>query len=243
MILISMLQYNYIRHVSHHFLYVFIALIIRNYLLLSFIHLGTRGKPNISDHNHFDTFRYEFHYYVASSTAIEAITHIIVRPTTVMSYSLFTDLVYFIPISFYFEIIFDLFHYIFHRLLHHKYLYKYIHKTHHTFDHPTAIITFYQDPIDLLLTNSIPTVFTLAILPQISYVQFTLIMTYKVFIEISGHIGKKMYPTSCFSQCIWLPRSLEIELYTEDHDLHHTMNNCNYGKRFSLYDKLFGTYK
>ena len=73
--------------------------------------------------------------------------------------------------------------------------------------------------------------------------QFNLIITYKLFIEISGHIGKKIYPTSCFSQFMWLPKLLEIELYTEDHDLHHSMNNCNYSKRFSFWDKLFGTYK
>jgi sterol desaturase/sphingolipid hydroxylase (fatty acid hydroxylase superfamily) len=70
-----------------------------------------------------------------------------------------------------------------------------------------------------------------------------MIIVYKNFIEISGHSGKKLYPTSCFSQFKWLPQWLNIELYTEDHDLHHSLNNCNYGKRFSLWDKLFNTYK
>lgn len=64
-----------------------------------------------------------------------------------------------------------------------------------------------------------------------------------MFIEISGHIGKRMHPTSSFSQFIWLPKFFNIELYTEDHDLHHSHNNCNYSKRFSLWDKVFGTHK
>ena len=50
-----------------------------------------------------------------------------------------------------------------------------------------------------------------------------------------------MRPTSSFPQCIWLPRLFNIELYTEDHDLHHSRNNCNYSKRFSLWDKIFKT--
>jgi sterol desaturase/sphingolipid hydroxylase (fatty acid hydroxylase superfamily) len=40
-----------------------------------------------------------------------------------------------------------------------------------------------------------------------------------------------------------LPKWLNIELYCEDHDIHHSVNNCNYSKRFSLWDKVFGTFK
>lgn len=69
-----------------------------------------------------------------------------------------------------------------------------------------------------------------------------LIMIYKIFIEISGHSGKKIKATS-FPQFMWLPKIFDIELRTEDHDLHHTLNNCNYSKRFKLWDKIFSTYK
>ena len=124
-----------------------------------------------------------------------------------------------------------------------KYIYKFLHKKHHTFKHPIAIITFYQDPIDLIITNSIPTIISLLLFPYISYLQFNYITIYKIFTEICGHSGKKSYPTSSFLQFMWLPKFLKIELYTEDHDLHHSLNNCNYSKRFSLWDKIFNTYK
>jgi len=77
---------------------------------------------------------------------------------------------------------------------------------------------------------------------QPSFFQFILISTYKVFIEISGHLGKKINSTS-FTQCMWIHKLLSIELKVEHHDLHHTLNNCNYAKRFSLWDKIFGTFK
>jgi sterol desaturase/sphingolipid hydroxylase (fatty acid hydroxylase superfamily) len=67
-------------------------------------------------------------------------------------------------------------------------------------------------------------------------------LSYKTFIEISGHSGKKLYPNGSFSQFIWLPRFFNISLYTEDHALHHSSNYCNYSKRFSLWDKQFETY-
>jgi sterol desaturase/sphingolipid hydroxylase (fatty acid hydroxylase superfamily) len=129
--------------------------------------------------------------------------------------------------------------------LHHPYFYKYFHKKHHKFQHPIAITTFYQDPVDLLITNSFPTMMTLLLLSpmvSISHFQFHMILVYKTFLEIGGHIGKHAYPSSSFPQCKWLPQWLCIELYTEDHDYHHSHNHCNYGKRFSLWDKVFGTY-
>jgi sterol desaturase/sphingolipid hydroxylase (fatty acid hydroxylase superfamily) len=65
---------------------------------------------------------------------------------------------------------------------------------------------------------------------------------YKIFIEISGHCGKNINSCS-FPQFVWLPKLFKIEMYAEDHDAHHRFNNCNYSKRFILWDKLFLTYK
>jgi sterol desaturase/sphingolipid hydroxylase (fatty acid hydroxylase superfamily) len=62
------------------------------------------------------------------------------------------------------------------------------------------------------------------LLPWISYKQFNFLLVYKEYIEICG------------------PECLGIQLHTEDHDLHHTSSQCNYGKRFCLWDKVFGTY-
>ena len=222
---------------------VYFILIVRNYGILHFIEHGTRDKPLIRpDDIPKESYPYEFHFNLLSTTAVEAVTHVFVKER-IINHSLSSQLVYFIPLSFAFEFVLDIFHYATHRLLHHKYFYAYLHKKHHTFSHPRSIIAFYQDPIDLFITVSVPTMIALLIIPSVSYFEFQLLMTYKVFTEISGHSGKKLAPTGCFPQCIWLPRSLSIELYTEDHDLHHSLNNCNYAKRFSFWDKVFGTYR
>lgn len=221
----------------------FVLFVIRNYTLIYMIDYTTTSKPKINDkETPTELYNHEFNIHVLSSTAVETMTHIYIQRNFEFSDDIVYSIVTFIPISFFFEICFDFFHYFSHRTLHNKYLYKYLHKKHHTFKHPSAIITFYQHPLDLVLTNSLPTILTLSIF-RLSYYQFHLITIYKTFIEISGHCGRKMYPTSSFTQCIWLPRIFGIELYTEDHDLHHSMNNCNYAKRFSLWDKVMGTYK
>lgn len=68
-------------------------------------------------------------------------------------------------------------------------------------------------------------------------------LLFKSFVEISGHSGKKIFPSGSFSQFIWLPKMFDITLYTEDHNLHHDKSDCNFSKRFSIWDKLFGTYE
>lgn len=242
------IQYFSKTNFTNRFFICFFIFIIRNYTLLNFIDSRTKNKIRISndvENIPKEDYKYEFHYNIITATAVESLTHIFIKyDTTTISNNLYIELIYFIPTSFCFEIIYDFFHYFTHMLLHNKYLYKYLHKKHHKFIHPISITTFYQDPFDLLITNSIPTMLTLLLTPiPISYFQFNQILIYKTFIEISGHIGKKTYPICCFTQIIWLPKLLNIELYTEDHDLHHSLNNCNYSKRFTLWDKLFGTYK
>ncbi len=70
---------------------------------------------------------------------------------------------------------------------------------------------------------------------------YHMLLISKIYMELCGHSGKDI-KTGSFVQCIWLPRLLNIQLYTVDHDNHHSKNNCNYGKRFSLWDKVFNTY-
>jgi hypothetical protein len=142
---------------------------------------------------------------------------------------------------FLFEVIFDLAHYIGHRSSH-TFYYRF-HKVHHRFPHPTVINTYCQHPIDLLLVESLPLFALFYLFPKVfSIYQVQLVMTYKNYIEIAGHVGKHVPKTSSFPLFIWLPRWLGIELYSDDHDRHHSHNNCNYAKRFSLWDKVFGTY-
>jgi sterol desaturase/sphingolipid hydroxylase (fatty acid hydroxylase superfamily) len=234
---------------------IFTLLVLRNYILIDTIEYSTRNNENIDAEMRLikpkESFSHEFDLFLLSSTFIEYITHLYIKETfydnqtTILcQQSFFHDLQSFILISFYFEIIFDLFHYLSHLLLHkNTYLYKNIHKIHHKFKYPSSITTFYQHPVDIILSNLIPIIITMYIIPvKPTYFQYIMISTYKIFSEISGHLGKHTKSIS-FSQFIWLPKLLNIELKIEDHDLHHSNNNCNYGKRFSLYDKIFGTYK
>lgn len=151
------------------------------------------------------------------------------------------EILYFIPVSFAFELIFDLLHYVTHRLAHTKYIYKYIHKTHHKYESDTNILaSFHQDPMDLIITNLIPMYITSKII-TFSSVQFFIFLFYKTFIEVAGHSGK-ISNSSSFVQCVWLPKLINIELKSIDHYYHYSKNNCNYAKRFSVWDKMFGTF-
>jgi len=199
-----------------------------------FISYGTKTKPSISNFN-LKQSKYN-HLYVLSSTLIESVTSLIIKDSHKN-----VPWILFLPMLFLFELFLDFFHYTFHRMLHSKYLY-FIHKTHHYYQNPRIINTYYHNPLDLIITISIPTLISLYMLYYTftSY-QIQLVMVYKSFIEISGHSGKYKLSSS-FPLCIWIPRILGIELYTEDHHLHHSQNNCNYSKRFSIWDKLFGTY-
>jgi lathosterol oxidase len=250
LIFLGVFQYLSIYYYNdfNNLLLIFFLFLFRNYLLLYFVEYGTKNKLTINNNLlkiPLEEYKYEFHKNVMTTTGVEAITHLFIKTNIInIDYSgpIYSELIYFIPLSFLFELIFDFFHYSTHRLLHHHYFYKFLHKKHHKFKHPIPITTFYQEPLDLIITNSLPTITTLLILPHFTYFMFHLMIVYKNFIEISGHSGKKLYPTPSFSQFMWLPKWLHIELYSEDHDLHHSLNNCNYSKRFSLWDKAFNTY-
>mmetsp|Transcript_17791 Transcript_17791/g.31690 ORF Transcript_17791/g.31690 Transcript_17791/m.31690 type:complete len:313 (+) Transcript_17791:188-1126(+) len=151
--------------------------------------------------------------------------------------------------SFAFEILFDFFHYWGHRIAHEiPRLYRF-HRSHHKYLHPTPLATYQQHPFDIVFTNLLPNVAAVVLLRtflgiQLNSFEYSLLMSYKVFVEIAGHAGIETTATS-FPQCAPLPEALGIELHTDDHDLHHSFPGmaCNYAKRFTLWDRVFGTYK
>ena len=154
----------------------------------------------------------------------------------------------FIVVSFTVEIIFDFFHYWSHRILHEKtFLYKELHSLHHHNSNPTVYHTFNDSILGTIFTNTVPHLLTLSILKlligrPISNVEHCFLVVYKTFVEISGHTGKALGKASSFPQFKWLPVYFGIELYTSDHHLHHRNSKKNFSKRFSLWDKVFGTY-
>lgn len=247
---------EFFTHFIHPIYMIYPTTLIRNEVFLytidylvkdhNYIHSEKRILPK-------EHFPFEFQLFVIANTSIEALTSYLIYQIwySGSNYIVWksSDLLYLIPISFLFEIIFDFFHYWTHRIIHQiPFLYKKIHKIHHTFSYPNVFIAYYQHPLDLVLTNLIPTLLSIWILQdifsiQISYYLWSIINSYKTYIEICGHSGKNIPNTSGFPQCMWLVKMLKIELYTKDHDHHHSLNNCNYSKRFSLWDKIFGTFR
>jgi sterol desaturase/sphingolipid hydroxylase (fatty acid hydroxylase superfamily) len=225
---------------------IYCVFIFRNFLAIYTINESIKHKTPIRENNTLiQKYPNEFNMNVLTSTSVEAVTYYYITTKFADSFIDFDvfNLWYFIILSFYFEVVFDFFHYWLHRLLHeNRFLYRHIHKKHHTYSHPIAILTYYQEPVDLLLSNSIPTALTLMLSPSMSLFEFNVILVCKTYVEISGHAGRHLYPSHSFCQFVWLPRIFGIQLYTEDHDKHHSINNCNYGKRFSLWDRAFGTY-
>lgn len=221
----------------------YLLIIIKNYILLYTIDYLLKDKEYISKRRYpNESYKGEFNICILIAGLVENLTYLFINPLIEIESNILNDLLLFISTSFIFELIFDFFHYWFHRLCHmNKYLYILIHKKHHKYNYTVPIIAFYQDYKDLIITNSIPTFLTLKIMPKMSLYMILLISFYKMFIEIGGHSGKKINASS-FPQLIWLPRLLNIHLKTENHDLHHIKGKCNYSKRFSIYDKIFGTF-
>jgi sterol desaturase/sphingolipid hydroxylase (fatty acid hydroxylase superfamily) len=170
----------------------------------------------------------------------DTLTIVICKKSSRLNYM--QEIVFFILYSFIFEIIFDFFHYCTHRLVHTKYVYKWVHKKHHEYHSNTNILTtFHQDPLDLVFTNVLPMYLASAVFP-LSHRQYFIFLMFKTYIEISGHLGKDIKSYS-FSQCMWVSKFFDIQLYNLDHYNHHRFMDCNYSKRFNIWDKIFGTFK
>jgi sterol desaturase/sphingolipid hydroxylase (fatty acid hydroxylase superfamily) len=204
---------------------------IRNIAIVVFIDHGTKNKKDIHPQPK-SNLSYPDSLYFISTTVLQEFTESMIFVKS-NSFPFLIKL-------FLFEIVMDLMHYTFHRLLH---TYGYwIHKDHHHYQHPQLVNTFYHHPLDLIILHCIPLIVSFYIFP-FSPFQTKLVLSYISFIEISGHSGKRLAPSCSFPLCIWIPKILGIELYTEDHDLHHATSNCNYAKRFALWDILFSTLK
>ena len=246
---------NYIVFKKYYYLSYFNN-VFRSYVMVYAIDYKTKNKPFIkkpktitgdSSAEHKNTHILENHLYLLQTNVMLTIqTHLIYTHYLIKNDTYLFDIITFIPISFAYEIIFDFFYYWTHRIYHtNHFLYQHIHKKHHKNHYLTGIMSFCQDPLDMILTIQISEVITMFILQSIffkmSFFQYTLILNYRSFNEISGHCGKQTKACG-FLQCVWIPKIFNIGLLTEDHDLHHTLLTCNYGKRFSIWDKLFGTY-
>lgn len=249
LITISLTKFMILSHYESFFA-LYCTYIARNYLMMYLLYNSTKNKKYINNEENNSIYELKSHAYVASTTFFDTgIHHLFIHNNLIYTPLSFIYILYalivFIPMSFVFEIILDFFHYWVHRSCHlNKTAYRLIHKTHHKHTHPVAINAYYFSPLDLIFSICIPMTLTVLILPyNLSFFEYLMLSVYKQYTELAGHVGRQLAPASSFPQCIWLPRVLHIEYYAEDHDLHHKLNNCNFSKRFSLWDKVFGTYR
>jgi len=217
----------------------FIITNVKNWILFSLLAYTTRNIKHVKNiNNHLQPKTID----IINGCIMSGIEYMTIKYSKKQNDNYLLDVITFIPKSFIFEILFDLIHYFFHRVGHLPGIYKYSHKKHHEYTVNTNLLaTFHQDPIDLIFTNFLP-VYLVSFIVTFSYIQFYVFLVYKTFIELGGHLGKKSSALVCFPQCVWLPKLFNIDLYALDHYVHHTKNNCNYAKRFTLWDKVFGTF-
>ena len=140
----------------------------------------------------------------------------------------------------------DAFYYFLHTSLHKPQWYSH-HKLHHMVKHPTSWCSGIMDWREMLetflLTRCLtPLIFFYVfgpwLIPEIMFYN-----SYLVNLEIGGHsgsVGGKAFDFRTGTGILMCPLGIELEI--GHHDLHHELFNVNFGKRCSLYDKIFGTY-
>jgi methylsterol monooxygenase len=128
----------------------------------------------------------------------------------------------------------DFFEYWGHRLLHVPWLYQRIHKVHHHFQTPFAFTGAYAHPLEIVWL-AMATFFPAFILRPHLFT-FYVWINLRQFDTTITHCGYDL-PNPFH----WLP----FDLYggTRFHDFHHTAFNYNFASRFTVIDKLCGTYK
>ena len=231
--------------------------LFRNYFLFNTIKNLTKNHISINNNEKIspkEDYPNQFTFDFIRITLIESIgTFFIPYILTIKNtyqenhfYSYFYEWFLFLFASFYIEIMFDLFHYLNHRLLHEiPFLYKNFHKYHHQHHHPNLMTTYHHNSFDFIFTNTLPlyiSIYLYTKLFPLTLFQLKMIVIMKVAVELFGHCGKDIYKTGSFFQCMWFPKIFGFELYVKDHDLHHSKNNCNYAKRFALWDMVLNTY-
>ncbi|GAB9475513.1 hypothetical protein Gpo141_00012605 [Globisporangium polare] len=105
-----------------------------------------------------------------------------------------------------------------------------------------VVLFWISAPTDLCLTNVLPFFLAVRLGLPLSELQLHLVLAYKTYVEVAGHSGLEIKGFS-FPQLPWLNELFPICLRVHDHDLHHAHPKFNFAKRFSLWDKLFGTFR
>jgi len=166
-------------------------------------------------------------------------------------YGIIKKLVLFTIEMFIWEIFFDFGHYWGHRMGHYfKWLYDFGHSKHHENISPDAFDGLNITLDDAMLTNWVPHMFSMFLTTVLifggrpfSLFEYHLLSSYKTFVEVTGHVGVDFKGHS-FPMFPPLAYYTGIDIGTAAyHSLHHRYYTVNYAKRFTLWDRVFGTMK
>eukprot|EP01132_Coremiostelium_polycephalum_P008005 gene8005-9850_t len=127
----------------------------------------------------------------------------------------------------------DFFHYWMHRFFHTPWFYKNIHKEHHYYSAPFGFTASYAHPVEVVFLGI--ATFAPAFIIRPHYLTFYSWFIIRQLDAVFTHSG---YDIDIFPLSI-----LPFYGGTTFHDYHHKEFTCNYGSRFTLLDKVLGTYK
>lgn len=133
-------------------------------------------------------------------------------------------------------VLFDAYFYGLHRLLHTGSLYRRVHAVHHRSTVPTLLTALAFHPIEALAIMSfMPVAMWLVPIHLVSFVVVSAFLSGSI---VLAHSGWDVVPG-------WWRRHPLLSWYvTPDvHARHHRHRDCNYSATFSLFDRLFGTYR
>lgn len=227
--------------------------ILLNYALkkVNFINI----KNNNSKNN-----KIPYPYIVYISFMETLIIYIIKKNIIFNEFIFYKDILYGFFISFIYDFLYDAVHYPIHYLLHkNKFLYSRIHKIHHSYDTNSIYARFYNHPLDYVLTELIPILFSIYIIRKIfNYVSLNSIMYIHIvrnMNDLFGHSGKEInidakimnyFSLISFYNLITLTTItgfLNTMILTKNHNYHHINNYYNFSSRTILFDKIFNTFR
>eukprot|EP00294_Goniomonas_avonlea_P014194 CAMPEP_0114540708 /NCGR_PEP_ID=MMETSP0114-20121206/919_1 /TAXON_ID=31324 /ORGANISM="Goniomonas sp, Strain m" /LENGTH=163 /DNA_ID=CAMNT_0001724903 /DNA_START=362 /DNA_END=853 /DNA_ORIENTATION=+ len=127
----------------------------------------------------------------------------------------------------------DFMHYVLHRALHHPKLYKLIHKDHHLHTYPFGLTAVYASPQEVSILSMATFAGPLLLQPHLSTIYLWIIL--RELDAVESHSGYD-FP--------WHPSNFSFGMWgaVKFHDYHHESQLKNFASRFTVWDKLFGTY-
>ena len=132
-------------------------------------------------------------------------------------------------------IAFDTLFYWIHRFAHTPWFYNKFHKQHHEYKVSVAIATYYNHPLDFIITNIIPNLLT-----EIMFVKIHVVCVYMWVLFVTPFV----LLSHCGYNLSWSPYSIiPFVADTRYHDYHHSPNIGNYGIFFVFWDTLCKTNK